>query len=156
MLFIFKVSFQCDVAFGPHSLTPEQCGFGPPGPTVRKSKKNVSVISIIMIRVELVNRWLFLASSNNHPTTITRLLPRRRSWTSSGSSALRKVIWFKCRIHCRPFSRYWECFNGVLTSVKCPYCNWYDAEKGQCNQVGNIKFSCCLLRERCTKKPEKN
>jgi len=34
--------------------------------------------------------------------------------------------------------RYLECFNGVMTSVRCPYCNFYDQDKKQCNQPPTV------------------
>ena len=30
--------------------------------------------------------------------------------------------------------RFYECFNGDLTIVECPYCNLYDEDKRVCNQ----------------------
>merc|ERR1711971_823269 len=38
--------------------------------------------------------------------------------------------------HCE---RYLECFNGVLTSIECPYCNYYDEDKKQCNQPPTVE-----------------
>ena len=63
-----------------------------------------------------------------------------QSWLWSKSTAYLPVIWnilCICQIFvifC-VFARYLECFNGVLTSIECPYCNYYDEDKKQCNQV---------------------
>jgi len=83
----------CDVAFGPHSGTPAQCGQTvPPGPTTTPGPP-----------------------SPDCPEQGLVILPDP--------------------FHCE---RYLECFNGVKTSVECPYCNWYDAEKGECNQPPTV------------------
>ena len=34
------------------------------------------------------------------------------------------------------FNRFLECWNGVLTAQQCPFCDYYDVDKQQCNQVG--------------------
>ena len=34
------------------------------------------------------------------------------------------------------FTRFLECWNGVLTAQQCPFCDYYDVDKQQCNQVG--------------------
>ena len=145
--FHFKVIFQCDVAFGPHSGTPAQCGQTvPPGPTtVRQSNLwNVVVISIKESSSVKEMWWKStkhwkLSSGSWSPQPG---LPRTRSCDSSGPVPLRTVIFgqgAKLGIHCE-YSRYLECFNGVKTSVVCPYCNWYDTEKGECNQVVKASF----------------
>ena len=33
------------------------------------------------------------------------------------------------------FTRFLECWNGVLTAQQCPFCDYYDVDKQQCNQV---------------------
>jgi len=89
---------RCNIAFGPHSGSPDQCG-GPistiaptvPVPTVPEPEPNFCP-----------DQGLEL-----HPDPD----------------------------HCE---RYLECFNGVLTSVECPFCNWWDVEKKQCNQPPTV------------------
>merc|ERR1712240_117572 len=39
---------------------------------------------------------------------------------------------------CENCGRFYECFNGALTSRECPYCNHFDPDKGYCNQPPTV------------------
>jgi len=87
----------CNVAFGPHSGSPEDCGLNP-------------------------------APTQDPPITIP---PPSPDFCPDVGLELHPDP-----DHCE---RYWECFNGVLTSVECPYCDYFDEEKGQCNQPPTVE-----------------
>ena len=97
----------------------------------------VPTVQWLLITWEIIFRYLCQPCQSQNPTSVpTKVL----NFTRIQITANGNFLFYQSILSPISHPRYLECFNGVLTSVECPFCDWWDVEKEQCNQVRNGMF----------------